>query len=469
MSAAGSVRDDREEFPGATTVAGILAAAALAGCRRVFLVGPKPSSSAWLDEPCGNGWEPAAHFYQLRDPCGRWTDTATGKVTEVRRAASWFGEGDYTASQARDAMALVQSLLRAETRARVGVSASPSGTGQSLWAATIKDGQLDEQTDRAVADLIRATSPQHREEVIGYCYDGCDQHNPHGGAAKLGTVRYVDGVFMYAACTRELGGKGRLFDSARLADAHLEAHPYGRARYEVIATIPDEWAAPGLLAVKHDNGRNWHYPSRPGLKLKTWADAAEVHLAMSNGWRVTPTAIIRYDENARPMDTFTAKILRMREAVAPAGNNVVHRLAAAAVRSMFIRAIGTFHSRGRERSQVVKLGDELPPDVTEWETRDNGDRVYTTISEPSGNAASFVRPELSSQVWARARVKVTAAMLTRPPGDVVAVWGDALYLASDPGWTGGEPGTFRVKGQADNVTRPRSISELLKLRETLEG
>lgn len=440
-------------------LADLLAMAKQWGARRIFLTGERPSSSSWLDEPPGDGWQAAGHFYQLRDPCGRWADR-DGRVTEVRRAAAWFGEGDYAPSEARDAMAQLHALLRADTRGRVGVLASPSGTGQSLWASTIQDGQLDDQTTTQVADLIRSTSPQHREEVVGSCFDGCDEHSAQP-AGDVPSLHYVDGVFMYAACTRELGGRGTLLDSPRLARAYYDAHPFGRARYRVAFTVPGDFAGPGLLPMKHPNGRNWHYPNVPGFAGETWADAAEIHLAVKHGWTAEPLALVRFDEGRRPLDTFTAKTLRMRDAAGP--------MAAAALRAMFIRTIGSFHSRGRERSMVVPMGTDLPGDVIEWETRENGDRVYTAVAEPSGNAAAFVRPELSSQVWARARVKVAEAMMQVDPRELVAVWGDALYVVTDPGWRGETPGTFRPKGElAEPVARPRTISELLRLREAME-
>lgn len=434
----------------------LLQAARALGCRRVFLTGPKPLSVSWMDQDAGEEWQQAGHFYKLRDPCGRWTHT-DGTQVEVRRAAAWFGEGPYTAADAVRALQGIHRLLQGATGGLVGLMASPAATGQSLWATTLRDGQVDEQSAPDVTALIRSTSPQHREEVLGRCYDGCDAHlqMPRG---KLPEVVYSDGVFMYASCVRELGaGPAIHLASARLSRAFLDEYPMARARYLVDVTIPADWTGPGLLPVKHDNGRNWHYPSRPGWQGRTWVDGAELHVALKAGWTCEPVELIRYVEGRRPVDTFARKLLDLRDGA--------DELVAKGLRSMFIRTIGAWHSLGRERTYRVPLGEPLPDDVTEWETFDDGSRVYTRSLPLTGNAAAFVRPELSSQVWARARAKVTRKMLTVNPAALVAVWGDAVYLSADPGWQGTRPGEFRTKGRlAGPVARPKTIAELIRLR-----
>jgi hypothetical protein len=434
----------------------LLQAAKALGCRRVFLTGPKPVTVGWMDENAGEEWRQAGHFYKLRDPCGRWTH-ADGWAVEVRRAAAWFGEGSYTAAQAVEGFRGLHRALQDATGGLVGLLASPAATGQSLWATTLRDGQVDEQTAPEVAALIRATSPQHREEVMGRCFDDCTDHltMPRG---KLPEVIYSDGIFMYASCVRELGtGPAIHLNSERLSRAFLDANPMSRARFLVNVTIPSDWAGPGLLPVKHENGRNWHYPSARGWQGSTWVDGAELHVALKAGWTCDPVEMIRYVEGKRPADTFVRKVLDLR-ADAP-------DLVSKGLRSMFIRTIGAWHSIGRERTYRVPLGEELPADVTEWDTFDDGTRVYTRSQPLTGNAAAFARPELSSQVWARARAKVTRAMLTVDPASIVAVWGDAMYLSTDPGWNGTKPGEFRAKGRlVGPVTRPKTIGELLKLR-----
>jgi hypothetical protein len=472
------VRDDGRRIEtryapsgGRMRVGGLVLCAEAEGVGRVYLTGAKPSSAEWLDEPPPDGWRPAGHFYQLRDPVGRWRN-ARGDRVEIRRAASWLGEGDYTPAQAREAFRMVATLLRNETRGRVGLMGSPAAVGQSLWADSIgRNEHFAEQLDERLGDLIRSTSPQHREEVVGRCFDDCDAHLPTP-RSKLGELHYLDAVFMYAACVRELGTApvGHL-EGERYAASFWQQYPHARARYRVRFAVPDGWAHPGLLPVKHPNGTNWHYPNRPGYEGESWCDGAELHLAERNGWRVTPVELIRFADGNRPLDRFAARVLRMREICEGERSfGVVAELASGAFRTMFIRAIGSFHSRGRERTYLIGAGEPLPPGVTDWQTRDDGRKVFVMRAELTGNAASFMRPELSAQVWARARARVSAAMLTVDPADIVAVWGDALYLACHPGWSGTKPGEFRVKRSlAGPVSRPKTIGELLKLRDKMRG
>lgn len=457
---------------GRMTAAGLLACAEAEGARRVFLTGA-PLSTDWLDDPPPEGWTAAGHFYQRRDPCGRWRSPSKTLV-EVRRVAAWFGEGDYSPLEAREAMRMVATLLRHTTRGRVGLMGSPAAVGQALWADSVSGqaARLDAQLDDDTANLIRSTSPQHREEVVGRCFDGCDEHIPPP-RSRVPALHYVDGVFMFAACVRELGtAPVGLLDGERYAESFRQQYPHRRARYRVRFRVPADWAGPGLLPVKHPNGSNWHFPNRPGLTGTAWADAAEVHVAEGAGWSVVADRLIRFEEG-RPLDTFRDRILRLRELAEGERSimgGVPGRLASAAFRSMFIRTIGAFNSRGRDRTFVVPAGVDLPAGVTEWETRDNGARVYTTRVEVTGNAAAFVRPELSSQVWGRARARVASKLLTVDPTQLVAVWGDAMYLATDPEWNGDKPGEFRVKARLDGpLSRPKTIGELLRIREKMRN
>lgn len=471
------VRDDGQEARALPVkdrhvpVAHLLSASVENEARRVFLVGPQPGSDAWLDEPPGEGWTAAGHFRELRDPCGRWAvDGVRGSTVEVRRVASWLGEGGYDARQAREAVALVHQLLQSTTHGRVGFGASPAAVGQSLWAYTVSDGRCDEQLPPEVADLIRNTSGQHRQELLGACYDGCDLHLKAPRRARLPGLFYFDAQFMYAACVRELGcAPAAVIDIERVAQAFYEATPYARARYRLSFTVPDGWTGPGLLPVKHPNGNNWHYPNRPGVTCETWADACEVGLAAKHGWPMRMLAVIKFKADALPLDRFGDRVLRLRELAAQERSNVGGELAARAFRSMFIRTIGAFNSRGRDRSYLVPAGVPLPEDVTDWTTRDDGSRVFKRRMELTGNAASFLRPELTSQVWARARMRVAVQMMEVDPAQLVAVWGDALYLTYDTGWTAERPGQFRLKGSiSESVTRPKTLADVLRLRRRME-
>lgn len=447
---------------------------------RVVLTGPRPTSTSWLDhvEP---GWRPAGHFYDLDDPCGRWRHERAGVVVEVRRAASWFGEGDYSVRDVAAAFDILHRIIDHETRGRVRVLATPTATGHSLWAYTLPDTwpAVGDVLDSVSEELIRSTSPQHREELIGTCHDGCDQHLPVP-RGKLDQLVYLDGRFMFAACARELGcgPVERSFDGD-LARLMYESNRYERARYEVTFTVPSAWRHPGLLPVKHPDGKHWHYPNRPGVTARGWVDGAELFNAHTAGWEIEFHDSMTYSGDligcARPLDGFVRLVEKARESLLSTGEQIAadappisaaKQLAAKALRACFIRAIGGFASRGRQMVHVVPAGVELPEGVRDWETRPDGRRVYRTRVQPTGLAAAYMRPELASQVWARARAKVNAAMMSTDPDRIIAVWGDALYMTSNPGWPDdGRSGRFRVKASLRGpITRPTTLGGLLKLR-----
>jgi hypothetical protein len=462
---------------GRMRVSALLRLAAAHGATRVFLTGPKPPSSSWLDEPAPEGWTPAGHFYELRDPCGRWRPPPSGvgpsRTVEIRRLASWFGEGDYTRAQAREGFRAVRALLMTATHQEVDLMASPAAVGQSLWAWSLtrelRDA-LEPQLPADVADLIRSTSPQHREEVVGHCFDGCDMHQAPA-MTTLADLSYLDGTFMYAACTRELGiAPVRHLQSRVEVLSFLMAdrrHYYARARYRAHVTVPADWRAPGLVPVKHPNGQNWHYPNRPGVTFETWADACELMLAMGAGWQVLFDEGLVYTPS-RVLDRFTDTVVRLR-AAADDGGTPAAGLASKALRSMFVRTIGAFHSRGRDRSYVVPAGTELPAGVTDWRDRPDGSRLYTKPVALTGAAAAFARPELSSQVWARARARVAGKLLDLIPEAIVGVWGDALYLAGPVADDPPGVGAFRVKASlSEPLARPATIGQLLRVRGRME-
>lgn len=452
----------------------LLTTAREAGVRRLLLTGPRPAER-WLEEDPGPGWrpDPAGHYYDADDPCGRFLGPL-GERVELRRAAAWFGNGDYTPTQAREAMALFVTALRQAGRSDdVALMASPAATGQSLWAASLPPGWEGEQLPADVAHLIRKSSPQHRMEVFGHCYDDCPEHlRPPRG--KLPALHYYDGRLMYLACTRELAtAPAQLLTRAECFDLFRET-PHARGRLYVKYTVPDGWDLPGLLMEPHPDGRHWHAPNRPGYTGWTWADTVEVWFAMTMGWRIDFDS--GYTFTGRPvLDLWTDRVLAMRDALDAADTDDGHRvLAKAAVRMMALTTIGSFHSTGRDRTVVADGPAHIPDGVTHWETRADGSVVYRAPATLTGNAAAMARPELSAQVWARARYKVTAHMARLPREQLVAVWGDALYVTEPPGdWSGwtpddGKPGRLRSKGTLDGpLPRPLGLSGLLKLRDRM--
>ncbi|RKH78555.1 hypothetical protein D7Y13_43785, partial [Corallococcus praedator] len=133
-----------------------------------------------------------------RPPTGRFVSAAAGQKVEVRVAREWFGTDGIAPASAREAMQLLSQVL---AKALPGhLAASPTATGQNIWAYSLpKD--LDPPTlDPALAELIHHTSGQHRTEhlVEGRSRCDCGDCLPLIGAkTEIPGFCYVDGRFMY--------------------------------------------------------------------------------------------------------------------------------------------------------------------------------------------------------------------------------------------------------------------------------
>lgn len=451
---------------GRMPLAALLETARAAGVRRVLLTGKRPPER-WLEDQA-EGWrpDPRGHYFDATDPTGRFIGPTDQDRVELRRTAAWLGEGAYTPRQAREAFALLVSALRAVARDRVGLMASPAATGQSLWAASLPEQWDGAQLPEELMILTRKSSPQHRMEVLGHCYKGCDAHldAPRG---KLPELHYLDGRLMYLACTRgRLAAPGRKL-TAEQAEDLLTTNPYARARLYGAFKVPDGWDGPGLLMEPHPDGSHWHAPNRPGYLGYTWADSLEWWEARRQGWHVGMEGGGYQFHGPPVLETWTARVLRMRETVQAAdADDTTKDLAAAAVRMMALTTIGAFHGTGRDRTVVADGPSAIPDGVKDWQVRPDGTVVYRVPQTLTGNAAAFAHPELSSQVWALARHRVLQAMTSLPREAVVGVWGDAVYLDRDPGWEDdGKVGRLRSKGHLDGpLTRPTDLTGLNRLR-----
>ena len=446
----------------------LLETALAAGAERALLTGPRPPST-WLLVRTP-GWSPGAHYLDADMPVGRFTHDATGAKVELRRAAEWFGELVETPADARAAWEL---LAHVWGRAFRGGSLfdSPGATGMDGWVRSIANlyappPQLDDDT----AALIRATSPQHRVELF-----------PRAG--ELPGFWYLDGRFQYAALTRELGTGPAVPMTDRAAGDHFALDPYGRARYLVDATVPAGWDGPGVLMAPYGDSPHdgWHAPRLPGQTLTTWCDGAELRLLAAYGWRYTIREGLAFTAG-RPLDTWTARILRARDAVDATlhpGASVPHADAVrGALRSILLHTIGGFHSTGRDVTRVIDNPIEYRGAGTVTERGDVW--VVRERAELSGRNLAFRHPEWSSQVWARGHARI----LESPTGDrarwagaaqlpldhLVGIRGDALYLTEDPGWPDdGRVGRLRVKGHLHGpLPAPGSFSDLNDLRERAE-
>lgn len=456
---------------------------------RIYVVGRRPGTGlgggtegarrwASLDDriPHDPGWgmDPRGHYFEGEHPVFRFVHH-DGRHVEIRRAATFFGEGRYSARQAAQAWELVNDELARSFPAGQLLS-SPAATGRELWLQTISKDHPWPTLPDELQQLIRSTAGQGRIELL--------PRAPH----TIPQLTVYDGRFMYAALCWGLPGRG-----ARL-ERVSEYLGQTRARYHAQAEVPRDWAercrcgAPGhagigLLPAPGDPG--WRYPAEPGETFEGWWDGAELHVAIDHGWRIRPVEAIIFERAATgPLDRWARELIGVRARIdrRRLDDTVTGQLASAAVRSILLHAIGAFHGAGRRvtRSLPIEDASEAPADAADMRVED-GRLVWCEYQQAGWPALSH--PEWSAAVWARARARLLAGpgpkrppsavwpynrsrvgALYAQPSTVLAFRTDAIYLTHDPGWDDdGQPGRFRLTRQLRGpLATPRSHAQLLR-------
>jgi len=453
------VGDHRDQRP---KLAEVLAAAQYAECPRVMLTGAKPPPAYLLG--AAGGWTHGTHHLDALAPVGRYTNSEGGAF-EIRRAAEWFGAGDYKPHQAAAAWRELSHALADAIPGMERPLASPAATGREAWLRSRSFDQGGQpvnppQVSAEVAELLRATTGQHRIER--FPEPASTTHRPPRALWLL------DGRLMYVACVRELGiGPAEMLTDA--GAAHLfDSNPYARARYQVRATVPSWWDTAGILPHK-DTGNirgAWEYPSKPGRSFTTWADAAEVHLATQNGWAVRFQAGMMF-QPGRPLDTWAARLLRAYDRAGGDPEPGRAKLVRAGLRWMLLHSIGAWHSAGRKETTITP-SPMARPQGEGWgpPTLERGRAVWRRTVPLDGRAAAMSHPEWAAQIWGRARARVLwaptavkgtyAGALTIPPAELVSIYGDAVMTTRRPPWAAarfddGKPGRLRVKGHLPDL------------------
>jgi hypothetical protein len=475
----------------------LLTTAAHHRATRIMLSGTFPTVSAtkthWLLVPT-EGWSAAGHYIKDdRPPTGRFVSAATGHKVEVRVAREWFGTDGIAPASAREAMQLLSQVL---AKALPGhLAASPTATGQNIWAYSLPKDLHPPLLEPDLAELIHRTSGQHRTEhlVEGRSRCDCGDCLPLISAkTEIPGFCYVDGRFMYSALCREVGIGGRRLTKLEAQD-RAEADSYARARYLIRFTVPQGWDTLGLFGVfRHDAGQ-WHYPNRPGATHDTWVDAVELRTAR-NVWGAGSVEILEgiAFERGRPLDNFAARIMKARENAAEldADAHLVEAVESA-LRAILLQTIGGFHSEGRDRTMVVESTFDVPPQH-QGTIRTYGDVVtYLIPAQLNERLQLFHHPEYSSQIWARERARILIGptapyrlgktelkewgALEVDPTQLIGVNGDALYLAAVPqaclpvdqgGGDDGKTGRLRVKGW---IGEPMPVPATTEARNNLRG
>lgn len=417
------------------------------GAARIMLTGPCPAREWFTGRAAG--WSVVRLFPDHETPAARYRHDGTGHELEVRRAAEWFGEGPYTWADAREAWTATAGALQASGRGGAVMFRSPGATGLDLWLRS-SGGDVPEPLDETTQDLIRSTSPQHRIELVPPVVDVAP------------ALWVVDGRWMYAALLRELGTGPVTMLTAALATEHAETYPHARARYYVRWKAPTWWGElgwPGLLMAKAGPAAadGWHTPPEG----EAWVDAAELQLARAYEWETTILEGIAFTRG-RPLDTWADRLIRARETTQGFDvGETVGKMTGAAVRSILLHTIGSWHASGRAEL-VVTASPMQRPDGDGWEPPerlDDGQALWRRPSpRPSPRALSMRHPEWSSQVWGRAHARILegptgnpairSGALHVPVGSLVGIYGDAIVTTARPVWADvddGKPGRLRVK------------------------
>jgi len=485
---------DRRKNPNLTD---LLETAASYGAARIMLTGkrpePAPGVRHWLYVQTP-GWVPGNHWINNGPVTGRFEHEITGFKIEVRTIEEWFGDNPLTPAQARSAWDTTAAILKAaDDRARLMMS--PAATGTNLWALSLPRNVNPVPVSNDIAEEIHATSGQHHLEhlVAGPNHTDHEDSLPLIDPAKtkkIGAFAYVDGRFMYAALGRELGIGPAYRLNAEKTYELIEQNPYARARVFVKFQVPSDWNHVGILGVRHQRYEDgWYYPNRPGAVGETWADLAEIQVAMSHGWAVWPYESIVF-QKAKPLDTFTERMMRARDRVAtnPELHPMLRRAVMAALRNIVLHTIGAFASSGRDQTRVATSALDVPVEYQRTMQRQGNLFIYRVPSARNSRTESFYHPEIAAQVWGRARARVldgpsalglhTAGALTVDPSTLIGINGDAIYTTTLPSWSlpvengggdDGKTGRLRLQGylQGSFIT-PETLVQRDALRKRAE-
>jgi hypothetical protein len=305
---------------------------------------------------------------------------------------------------------------------------------------------------------IRDTSTQHRFEVFG------------GRPARLRV--YDCRVAYLAACDNVpvLHQPGDL-----LHDDGGTFDPGRRGFYRLDVTVPADWKGPGLVHAGRFIGHT-HYPSQPGATFAAWCESGDVYRLHRDGWpcaireRILGAVGPRSAGGAggtKPLSQWAAKLRTLVEhaeqRIAP--GQIVRRasvldLAMPAVadvyraylRRLTLVTIGELHSRAKYDTATYPSLDDAPPPAPGTVPRPLPDgRVELQTPRPFPPwRRKWEHPEWSAAIYATSRARALKWARELPPGALVAIDGDAIYVdaAYDPGHPDdGRVGRFRLKSE----------------------
>ena len=146
-----------------------------------------------------------------------------------------------------------------------------------------------------------------------------------------------------------------------------------------------------------------------------------------------------------------------------------------AIRSLVLKAIGSFHRHEISQDSYVASANEVPDSAEMWD--DEGDVVhYWEDSELSAQQLQTLQCHWSAWIWGQARVRLEKAAMCLPFESLVALRTDGIWTTSDvresdnPMWAAtGKPGSWRVKYAVAGRTWPKKYSEMLDIIATAKA
>ena len=425
----------------------------------LYLTGPRPGGGvdgfgSWLAAELPDGWAPAGHYLaRLHRPVLRF-ERRDGAAIEIHRAASWFGEREVTPSDASDALDLLDLALSERFDEWAHTLATPATTGRDLWLRSLPDDAAYPALTDEQQTLIRSTSGQGRWELFT------------GERGELDELHGFDMRFGYAALLWGLGvGPAEHDDRNEYAGQR-------RGRYRVRATVPAGWDHVGLLPYAEDDGATWTYPDEPGRTFTTWADGAEVHVALAHGWQLDILERLLL-QDGRPLDGWQRRMIDVRDRLADAyttgeTDRTVAKLAADAARLVLLSTVGAFHGAPRAVTRSAERTQDIPADA---EGLDFVDGRWSWTETTGAAWPETSHPEWATAIWARCRARILThrrsgtGALHVPRRSLVAIRQDAIYLDHHPGWTDdGSVGRLRhTTAVRRRLPAPRTPAELLEV------
>jgi hypothetical protein len=380
--------------------------------------------------------------------------TTNGREVAVHSASTWFG-ATMTLDQCIRCWNGLNKLIREQFDEGAGLRTLPSNTGLDLLKRSLPFGKQYSSLPSQLGSLMidRKLFGQAHIETF-----------PR--QATLSEVYNLDGVWMYAACLRDLptGDLQHDYDN--------EFAGYVRGFYRVTATIPSDWNHIGLLRQGEGHHEESLFPRLPGQTFESWVNDQEYRLAVEHGWKLEiHERVLWPQKSSDPLLSWIRKLTEIRETCARL-NEPARTMSRGAIRNIVLHTVGAFARQNVEQDGIAASIDDLPDDVASWEYV-NETTINYTVSKSNRQSSTFM-PHWANYIWAHARVRLHKACLQIPFEQIISVRTDGIWLSAPPPEAllgdGVKVGTWRLKHQAKiSIEWPQDNPGMLRLMQTVKA